>query len=179
MTVLAAQDIEWAITHNQLKITPFFDDKQIAHGMSYGLSAAGYDVRINLAENPNLICDHVELASPYEEPHIVLEPGKFMLAVTMEHIDIPNDLIVFVHDKSTWARKGLAVQNTVLEPGWRGYTTLELTNHGEHALKIFHGQPIAQFVFHKLSSPTNKPYTGKYQDQPNRVVEAVMEKPAD
>ena len=35
MTVLAAQDIEWAITHNQLKITPFFDDKQIAHGMSY------------------------------------------------------------------------------------------------------------------------------------------------
>lgn len=171
MTVLAAQDIEWAITHNQLKITPFFNDKQIAHGMSYGLSAAGYDVRIDLSSRRPIAGD----ASDF----IMLEPGKFMLAVTMEYIDIPNDLIVFVHDKSTWARKGLAVQNTVLEPGWRGFTTLELTNHGNDSLAIFHGQPIAQFVFHKLSSPTNKPYTGKYQDQPNRVVEAVMEKPAE
>jgi dCTP deaminase len=159
MSVLAAQDIEWEIDHDFLKIEEFHRTKQIAHGMSYGLSAAGYDVRIAL---PN-------------KDRTMLMPGQFMLAVTKEFVHLPDDLICFVHDKSTLARMGLAVQNTVLEPGWYGFTTLELTNHSEDGIMLYDGQPIAQFIFHTLTNPTNKPYSGKYQNQPAEAVTPIFE----
>jgi dCTP deaminase len=53
----------------------------------------------------------------------------------------------------------------VIEPGWSGYLTLELTNHGHDALDILWGDPIAQIVFHWLDHATDQPYNGKYQDQ--------------
>lgn len=114
-------------------------------GMTYGLGPAGYDVRI--AER------------------ILLKPGAFALASTVERFTMGDDLIGFVHDKSTWARQGLAVQNTVIEPGWQGWLTLELTNHGYSDLAIESGSPIAQVIFHRLPEPTEVPYRGKYQDQ--------------
>jgi dCTP deaminase len=64
----------------------------------------------------------------------VISPGQFMLAATIERFQMPDDLMGIVHDKSTWARRGLVVQNTVIAPGWHGYLTLELTNHGLDAL---------------------------------------------
>lgn len=79
---------------------------------------------------------------------------------------MPTDVIGVVHDKSSWARRGLAVQNTVIEPGWRGFLTLELTNHGTRKLHIPKGCPIAQIVFHRLDEPAARPYDGRYQDQP-------------
>jgi dCTP deaminase len=86
-----------------------------------------------------------------------------------EGLCIPNDVLIVAHDKSSWARRGLAVQNTIFEPGWRGYATLELTNHGRSSLTISAGDPIAQVVCHLLTEPTRQPYgfngTGKYQDQ--------------
>lgn len=115
------------------------------NGMSFGLSAAGYDVRV--------------------EECILLPPGKFSLASTMEEFEMPNWVLGIVHDKSTWARMGLAVQNTVIEPGWKGFLTLELANHGPETLTIPHGSPIAQIVFHQLMEPAEEPYNGKYQNQ--------------
>ena len=83
----------------------------------------------------------------------------------MERFDLPTDIMMIVHDKSSWARRGLATQNTVFDPGWRGYATLELTNHGKASLIILAGDPIAQVVCHLLTEPTTQPYAGKYQDQ--------------
>ena len=56
----------------------------------------------------------------------LIEPGQFLLAATVERFQMPNDLMGIVHDKSTWARRGLVVQNTVIEPGWHGYLTIEV-----------------------------------------------------
>jgi dCTP deaminase len=78
---------------------------------------------------------------------------------------MPTDVIGFVHDKSTLARFGIAVQNTVIEPGWTGILTIELTNHSDEFLWLTAGQPIAQIVFHELDAPTERPYSGKYQNQ--------------
>lgn len=127
-------------------ITPF--SERTLHkpsGMTYGLSPAGYDVRI--------------------EQTILLKPGAFALASTFERFHMPDDLLAFVHDKSTLARKGLAVQNTVIEPSWRGYLTLELTNHSDKPIHITNFSPIAQIVFHRLEAATDQPYRGRYQDQ--------------
>lgn len=132
-----------------------FVERSVEGGMSYGLSAAGYDVRV--AED------------------IYLEPGDFTLASTLERFITPPDLVGIVHDKSTWARLGLAVQNTVIEPGWQGYLTLELTNHGHGIISIAKGMPIAQIVYHKLMQPTEQPYQGKYQNQEQGAQEARFE----
>jgi dCTP deaminase len=78
---------------------------------------------------------------------------------------MPAQVCGIVHDKSSWARRGLAVQNTVIEPGWRGFLTLELTNHGDEVLEIEAGSPIAQILFHWIDHPPENLYSGKYQDQ--------------
>lgn len=113
--------------------------------MTFGLGPAGYDVRI--AEG------------------MTVAAGQFVLASTVERFDMPNDVLSQVCDKSTWARRGMVVQNTIIEPGWRGYLTLELTNHSGGLIDIRAGDPIAQIIFFRLEAPTELPYSGKYQDQ--------------
>jgi dCTP deaminase len=144
-----------AQTIRKLKPIMPFHERTIQYGMSFGLSHAGYDVRI--AET------------------IVLWPGEFVLGSTLEHFDMPNDLIAFVHDKSTWARHGLSLFNTVIEPGWKGYLTLELVNNSSKHMEISAGCPIAQIVFMRLEAETESPYTGKYQNQRAGAVPAILE----
>jgi len=145
-----------AQTIRKLKPVKPFMERTTYHGMSFGLSHAGYDVRV--AEN------------------IYLNPGNFVLASTVEEFFMPDDLIAFVHDKSSWARRGLSLFNTVIEPGWRGFLTLELSNQSNEAICIKAGLPIAQIVFMRLEEPTEKPYTGKYQDQKRGPQEAIYER---
>ena len=134
--------------------TPFSERTKYA-GMTYGLGPAGYDVRV--AE------------------HILLMPNMAVLASTIEHFNMPRDVLGKVADKSTWARRFLAVQNTIIEPGWRGHLTLELSNHGPGSLEIMPGMPIAQIILQLLDEPTEQPYDGKYQDQSAGAVAAVFE----
>jgi dCTP deaminase len=83
-------------------ITPFHE-RSVQNGKSYGLSSAGYDIRIREG--------------------VITMPNEFLLASALEHFNIPNNILAVVHNKSSWARRGLTVQNTVFEPGWRGYPT--------------------------------------------------------
>lgn len=133
-------------------LTPIADMKLKEHGVSYGLSEAGYDLRIKQA--------------------VTLHPFKrFALASTIEKFDMPQDLVAVVHDKSTWARKGLSVFNTVIEPDWRGWLTLELVYYGWKPLRIPAGAGIAQAIFHRIEEPASYG-NGKYQDQADRPVGA-------
>lgn len=154
MTILSAQSIRkraapkpsgWGGEWPTQMIQPFTERDVSPSGMSYGLSSAGYDVRIAQG--------------------FTLMPGECRLASTIERFDIPHDLMPEIKDKSTWARRFLTLQNTTAEPGWRGHLTLELINHSPLAIDIAAGDPIAQIIFHRLDYPTEQPYIGKYQDQ--------------
>jgi dCTP deaminase len=145
VTVLAGQTIR------RLGILTPCLDREAVNGLTHGLGPAGYDLRVNLGAD-----------YPVER---WVWAGSFMLAATLEHFTMPPDVLGVVHDKSTWARRGLCAQNTVIEPGWRGFLTLELTNHSLDNLVIKQGMAIAQVVFHRLDEPTEQPYNGKYQDQ--------------
>ena len=151
-----------------------FHEKARCRGMSYGLSYAGYDVRVDLLHLP-VNTEWSEHGLPVGTHAVRLEPGDFLLAATMEEFTMPADVLGIVHDKSTWARQGLAAQNTVIEPGWKGYLTLELTNHGPKAVDIYHGDPIAQIVLHRLEAPPESTYEGKYQNQEKGPQEARFE----
>lgn len=126
-----------------------------SNGMTYGVGPAGIDLRI--AED------------------VIVYGAGFKLASCMERFEMPYNLLGVVHDKSTWARLGLCVQNTVIEPGWHGYLTIELTNHSATPLNIKAGTPICQVVFHILDANTELPYKGKYQDQKKGAQEAILE----
>ena len=145
-----------AQTLRMIKPVSPFEERTRYNGFTYGLGPAGYDLRI--AEDITI-------------PH-----NGFALASSLEHFKMPSNLLGVVHDKSTWARLGLCVQNTVIEPGWRGYLTLELTNHNPHGpLAIKAGTPICQVIFHILDQLTDKPYEGKYQDQRMGIQPAILE----
>lgn len=145
--------------------------KEKEHGVSHGLSEAGYDIRI---KQSILFCGsndgprRVGVMLPGHEPSF--EDGRFAIASTIEEFDMPNNLVGVVHDKSTWARRGLSVFNTVIEPGWKGFLTLELVYHGEGTLVVPAGAGIAQVLFHVLTCPAE--YAGKYQHQEDRPVES-------
>jgi dCTP deaminase len=138
--ILSPQEIrERAIIH------PFHERTVSGNGMSFGLSHAGYDVR----------CDQ----------DFLLWPGRCVLASTMERFEMPADCVGQVADKSTWARRFITMQNTVIEPGWKGFLTLEIINHSLRFVRIRKGDPIAQILFVRMSQETERPYTGKYQNQ--------------
>lgn len=143
--ILSAQTIRRRCKSADL-ILPFHE-RGVFEGRSFGLSCHGYDVRI---------AEDVEMMR-----------GDFTLASTIERFNMPTDLCGLVKDKSSWARLGLTVQNTVIEAGWRGFLTLELTMHARGRLVIPRGTPIAQIIFQLLDAPTEQPYPedGKYQDQ--------------
>lgn len=131
--------------------------RTISLGMTFGLGPAGYDIRLD--QDINLLA------------------GQFKLASAMEYFQMPDILMGIVHDKSSLARRGLSVFNTVIEPGWRGYLTLELKNQNPHKdIWLPKGSPIAQVVFNILDEPTTMPYNGRYQDQeagPQKAREAT------
>lgn len=135
-----------AQTIRALKIISPFQERYTSHGLTGGLTCAGYDVRI--AES------------------FILWPKQFRLGSTIERFKVPSDLTFKVEDKSTWARRGLSLFNTTAEPAWEGWLTLELVNHSWRPLRIKRGMPIAQVVFHRLEDPTELPYSGRYQSQP-------------
>ncbi|QEG09257.1 dCTP deaminase [Stenotrophomonas phage Pokken] len=158
--------------HALLSAAPIVDmvPHKITNGdVSYGLGEAGYDIRIkqkvrfyrcNVTGIPKVEVDD----SWYDNV------GTFTLASAIEEFQMPSHLVGIVHDKSTWARRGLSVFNTVIEPGWKGFLTLELVYHGWDELVIPAGSGIAQVVFHETAC--NARYNGKYQNQEDKPVAA-------
>lgn len=149
--ILPAQHIRHlAVTKGMIQP---FNERIVFKGKTFGLGPATYDVRIRQS--------------------VVMCPGKFMLASTIEKVVLPNNVRATVCDKSSWARLGLAVQNTKIDPGFIGHITLELSNHHNgNVLEIQEGEAIAQLEFAYLIEDTEMPYKGKYQNQPDEVVPA-------
>ena len=144
--------------------------KERSHGVSHGLSEAGYDIRIKqeVIFHPG---NSIQPAGVWVDG--VYAPGNFTIASAIEEFDMPPNLTGIVHDKSTWVRRGLSVFNTVFEPGWKGFPTLELVYHGRGPITIPAGAGIAQVIFHRTSCYAA--YDGKYQNQADRPVEAIHE----
>lgn len=142
-------------------VIPFHERTRHDSGLSGGLSMAGYDIHLK---------QDVVLGG-------ALNPfrSSFKIASSVERFDIPDNILVEVKDKSTWARQGLSVFNTVIEPGWAGFLTLELKNqHPWRTIRIKAGTPIAQLLFYNLSGMA-EPYRGKYNNQADHPVEAILE----
>ena len=158
-------------------ISPF-EEKQISEGkISYGLSSFGYDARVSnefkIFTNVNSeIVDHKNFKpSNFVKKNVsecIIPPNSFVLASTVEYFKIPKDVLVICLGKSTYARCGIIVNVTPLEPGWEGHVTLEFSNTTPLPAKIYANEGVAQFVFLKGNERPEISYSdrkGKYMGQ--------------
>lgn len=128
--------------------------------------------------NPMTLCvDHPNCSASH---NILLQPGNFWLASTREKIRIPTDLAAQVNGKSSLGRLGLVIHQTAgfIDPGFWGTVTLELSNVSAKPIRLTVGMAICQLVFHRLTSPAERPYGHEdlgshYQGQDGATVSAM------
>jgi dCTP deaminase len=155
-----------------------FEEGQVREGViSYGLSSFGYDIRVadefKVFTNVYGVVVDPKKFDPrsfvdIQGDHCIIPPNSFALARTLEFFRIPSDVLVLCVGKSTYARCGILVNLTPLEPGWRGHLTLEISNTTPLPAKIYANEGIAQLVFFQGDEAPSVTYaqrSGKYQDQ--------------
>ena len=155
-----------------------FEPQQVKDGcISYGLSSYGYDIRVasefkvftnvhNVIVDPKKFDDRSFV--DVNETECIIPPNSFALARTEEHFRIPRNVLVLCVGKSTYARCGIIVNVTPLEPTWSGYLTLEISNTTPLPAKIYGGEGIAQLLFFEGEQEPSMAYEdrqGKYQGQ--------------
>ena len=158
-------------------INPFEENQIRDNKISYGLSSYGYDARVS---NEFKIFTNVnsEVIDPknFKQSNFIsrkvseciIPPNSFVLASTVEYFKIPNDIMVICLGKSTYARCGIIVNVTPLEPGWEGYVTLEFSNTTPLPAKVYANEGAAQFIFLKGNEKPEVTYAdrdGKYMKQ--------------
>ena len=176
MSVLSDKWIKKMVSEKEM-IKPFIDKQVGNKSISYGLSSFGYDARVS---NEFKIFTNVnsEIVDPKNfkptnfvtknTSECIIPPNSFVLARTVEKFKIPDDVLVICLGKSTYARCGIIVNVTPLEPGWEGYVTLEFSNTTPLPAKIYANEGVAQFVFLKGNEEPDVTYAdrkGKYMGQ--------------
>jgi len=156
-----------------------FEEKQVRKGqISYGVSSYGYDIRVGTEykiftnvnstlvdpknfDNRNFVTINAD--------HCIIPPNSFALAATVEHFRIPRNVLAVCVGKSTYARCGLIVNVTPLEPEWEGILTLEISNTTQLPAKVYSNEGIAQLLFFESDEACQTSYkdkSGKYMNQP-------------
>ncbi len=155
--------------------------------ISFGLSSFGYDVRIAgtfkvfrptygsvqllsdvVIDPKHHDADNYETICVGDHDRFIIPPNGFVLGHTVERLRIPRDVLVVCLGKSTYARLGLVVNITPLEPEWEGEVVIEISNTTDRPVAIYANEGIAQFLFLKGNAPCNLSYAdrdGKYQHQ--------------
>lgn len=167
---------DWMIQRD-IVIEPFAEESLRPGIISYGVSSYGYDVRVGrtfkvFTNVHSAIVDpkHFNARSfvDIEADHCLIPPNSFALAETVEYLSIPRDILAICLGKSTYARCGIIVNVTPLEPEWRGRVTIEISNTTPLPAKIYAGEGIAQILFLRAEGICKTSYAdkkGKYQDQ--------------
>ncbi len=168
-----------------VSIEPFAGNEKRRGVVSYGVSSYGYDVRVgtkfkvftNATSGGTAIVDPKNFTNDLfltidtaesGRDHIIIPPNSFALAETVETISVPRDVLAICVGKSTYARCGIIVNVTPLEPEWRGKVTIEISNTTPLPAKIYANEGIAQMIFLKADRVCAVSYAdkgGKYQDQ--------------
>ena len=176
MSVLSDRWIKKMALEKEM-IKPFISEQKRTKVISYGLSSFGYDARVSdefkiFTDVNSVIVDPKNFKTnsfvSKKAHECVIPPNSFVLASTIEYFKIPRDILVICLGKSTYARCGIIVNVTPLEPGWEGHVTLEFSNTTPLPAKIYANEGAAQFVFLKGDEKPEITYEqrkGKYMNQ--------------
>ena len=166
-------------------IEPFADNRVRKGKISFGASCYGYDLRLSrefkVPDFKGLTCLDPKTISrlrfrELETRSCLIPEHSFLLARSLEYFRIPRDVLALCQGKSTYARCGLIVNVTPLEPEWEGFITIALINAGPLPLRVYAEEGIAQVIFLRADSPCTASYSdrkGKYQAQKKIQVSLV------
>ena len=176
MSVLSDKWIKKMVSKNKM-ISPFKSKQVRRNKISFGLSSYGYDARVS-SEFKIFTNVNSEIVDPknFKSSNFItkkgsaciIPPNSFVLARTVEYFKIPDNVLVICLGKSTYARCGIIVNVTPLEPGWEGHVTLEFSNTTPLPAKIYANEGVAQFIFLKGNEKPTVSYAdrnGKYMGQ--------------
>lgn len=172
----------------RIRIEPFEPAVKRPGRISYGVSSYGYDVRVGTrfkiftastrsgdvaivdpkAFNDDMMVEVDVGHKPEGQQYVIIPPNSFALCETVEVLQVPRDVLAICVGKSTYARCGLIVNVTPLEPEWRGKVTLEISNTTPLPARVYANEGIAQLVFLQADQVCDTSYAdkgGKYQDQ--------------
>ncbi len=164
--VLSDRTIREEIVAGRIIIRPFdYKDLQPA-SVDLHLDRKVLVFRNNLDPYIDLRKPMVELTEPVEIPEdkpFILHPGEFVLGSTLEHIEIPNNIVARLEGKSSLGRIGLLIHSTAgyVDPGWKGHLTLELTNVSRLPVTLYQGMRIGQISFLRMTTEVDRPYGSK------------------
>lgn len=162
---------------NDAMINPFVAKQKRDGVISYGLSSYGYDARVAdefkiFTNVNNAMVDPKNFSESSfvdrKTDVCIIPPNSFVLGRTVEYFKIPNDCLVICVGKSTYARCGIIVNVTPLEPGWEGHVTLEFSNTTPLPAKLYANEGVCQFLFFKSDQTCAVSYgdrSGKYMGQ--------------
>ncbi len=126
--------------------------------------------------------DLTEMVTIDDDRAFMLHPGEFVLGSTLEHIELPDDLVARLEGKSSLGRVGLLIHSTAgyVDPGWKGHLTLELSNVANLPITLYQGMKIGQISYAQLSTAADRPYGtpglgSKYQGQLQPTASKVYE----
>lgn len=152
--------------------------EKIVKIISYGVSSFGYDCRLapeykvfTNAANDGGVIDPLNFREdayiPKSGPWCVIPPNSYILGRTIEYFTMPEDVVSVCLGKSTYARSGIAVNVTPIEPGWEGHVTLEISNQTPLPIRVYANMGICQFLFLRGFRPqtTYADKDGKYMGQ--------------
>ena len=178
MGLLSDRQIRALCQTEKPMIEPFVEKQVRAGVISWGLSSYGYDIRVAdefkiFTPNPyNTVVDpkHLDERSliPFQGEVCIIPPNSFALARTVEYFRIPRQVLTICLGKSTYARCGIIVNVTPLEPEWEGHVTLEFSNTTPLPAKIYANEGVAQMLFLESDEVCGTSYRdrgGKYQGQ--------------
>ena len=161
-------------------ISPFAERPEKKGGISFGLSSYGYDMRLSdefrifnppdgeismVLDPKNVPEDHF---SYHKGENCLIPANSFVLAKSLEYFKLPRDIMTICTGKSTYARSGVAVNVTPLEPEWEGHVTISISNTSCRPVRIYAYEGIAQLIFMGVCEPCEVSYadkSGKYQAQ--------------
>jgi dCTP deaminase len=162
---------------NRPMLDPFVPDQR--GKPSFGLGSFGYDLRLGgrfliAGDDKQAVLDPLDFPKSYFREHRTeesfdLAPHTYVLTESVERFDLPANVCAMCWGKSSYARCGLVVNVTPLEPGWKGILTMALINVASSPIRLYVGQGIAQVVFFRGKRPVRaygeKESGGGYQDQ--------------
>ena len=178
---------------NKGLIDPFVEDQVSKGVISFGLSSYGYDIRVAdefkifssvntklIAEGETIVVDPKNFDNGSFVDHkgefCIIPPNSFALAKSVEYFRIPRNILALCIGKSTYARCGIIVNLTPLEPEWEGQLVIEISNTTTLPAKIYANEGIAQMLFLESSEMCETSYAdrkGKYQNQRGIVTSKV------
>jgi len=165
------------MAENHAMIEPYVEAQRREGVISYGVSSYGYDARVAsefkiFTNVDNAIVDPKNFSADSfverDTEVCIIPPNSFVLARTVEYFRIPRDVLVICLGKSTYARCGIIVNVTPLEPEWEGHVTLEFSNTTPLPAKVYANEGACQFLFLRGETAPDVSYAdraGKYMGQ--------------